>query len=59
MPNFIDDVKVNGTKVIDKDFTPASAIANHADPATATSTEIATKQNAILAALRAANIITT
>lgn len=37
----------------------ATAIADHVDPATATSTEIATKQNAILAALRGAGIIAT
>lgn len=36
---------------------PAAAIASHADPGTATTTEIATKQNAILAALRRARII--
>lgn len=35
----------------------ATAIANHADPATATSTEIATKQNQILAVLRNVGII--
>jgi glutamate-1-semialdehyde aminotransferase len=35
----------------------AAAIASHADPATATSTDIATKQNQILAALRGAGII--
>lgn len=37
--------------------TQADAIANHANPATATTTEIATKQNAILAALRGVGII--
>jgi hypothetical protein len=37
----------------------AAAIADHVDPATATSTAIATKQNAILAALRGAGIIAT
>jgi hypothetical protein len=35
----------------------AAAIADHVDPATATSTEIATKQNEILAALRGAGIV--
>lgn len=39
------------------DGTQASAIADHVDPATATSTDIATKQNQILAALRGAGII--
>lgn len=37
----------------------AAAIADHVTPATATSTEIATKQNVILAALRGAGIIAT
>lgn len=37
----------------------AVAIADHVTPATATSTEIATKQNVILAALRGAGIIAT
>lgn len=37
----------------------AAAIANHADPATATAADIATKQNQILAALRGAGIIAT
>ena len=35
----------------------AAAIANHANPAVATAPECATKQNAILAALRLAGII--
>jgi hypothetical protein len=39
------------------DGVQAVAIADHVDPATATSTEIATKQNEILAALRGAGII--
>jgi hypothetical protein len=39
------------------DGTQALAIANHVDPATASSTDIATKQNQILAALRGAGII--
>lgn len=37
--------------------TQAVAIADHADPGTATSVDIATKQNAILAALRGVGII--
>lgn len=44
---------------ITADGVQAASIANHVDPATATSTEIATKQNAILAALRGAGIIAT
>ena len=39
--------------------TQQAAIANHADPATATSTEIATKQNAMLAVLRHFGFIAT
>jgi hypothetical protein len=35
----------------------AAAIADHPDPTTATTTQIATKQNAILAALRGVGII--
>lgn len=42
-------VLANGTQNV--------AIANHADPATATTTEIATKQNQILAVLRSLGII--
>lgn len=38
---------------------PANAIADHADTATATTAQIATKQNAILAALRTHAIIAT
>lgn len=37
--------------------TQAAAIADHADPGTATAADIATKQNFILAALRGVGII--
>jgi hypothetical protein len=47
---------VAGAKVL-ADGTQATAIADHADTTTATTEEIATKQNAILAALRGAGII--
>lgn len=39
--------------------TQAAAIADHANPATATAADIATKQNAVLAALRGVGIIPT
>lgn len=44
---------------ITSDGVQALAIADHVDPATATTTEIATKQDAILAVLRGAGIIAT
>jgi hypothetical protein len=44
---------------ITADGIQAAAIADHVDPATATSTDIATKQNQILATLRGAGIIST
>lgn len=47
---------LSGAKVL-ADGTQAAAIADHTDPATATTEEIATKQNQILAALRAVGII--
>lgn len=47
---------LSGGKVL-ANGTQAAAIDDHADPATATSTDIATKQNQILAALRGAGII--
>lgn len=47
---------VPGGKITD-DGKQAAAIANHADTATATATQIAIKQNAILAALRGVGII--
>lgn len=51
------DVAVGGK--ITKDGVQAIAIASHAAPATATSTDIATKQNEILVALRGVGIIAT
>lgn len=42
---------------ITADGVQSAAILDHADPATATTTEIATKQNQILAALRGVGII--
>ncbi|MFD2671818.1 hypothetical protein [Marinicrinis sediminis] len=47
---------ITGAKVL-SDGVQATAIADHADPATATSTAIATKQNQILAVLRSLGII--
>jgi hypothetical protein len=49
------DIKSGGK--ITADGVQAVAIADHVDPATATTTEVATKQNQILAALRGAGII--
>jgi hypothetical protein len=51
------EIKTGGK--ITANGTQAAAIADHVDPATATSTDIATKQNQILAALRGAGIIST
>jgi hypothetical protein len=45
-----------GAKIL-ADGTQAAAIADHPDPATATTEDVATKQNQILAALRGAGII--
>lgn len=47
---------ITGGKVLGNG-TQAAAIANHADPGVATASEVATKQNAILAALRSVGII--
>ena len=47
---------LTGGKITSNDI-QAAAIANHVDPAVATNTEIATKQNAILNAIRGAGII--
>lgn len=47
---------VQGGKITE-DGKQAAAIADHVDPATATATQIATKQNEILAALRGVGII--
>lgn len=49
------DIKTGGK--ITANGIQAAAIADHADPATATTTDIATKQNQILVALRGAGII--
>jgi hypothetical protein len=45
-----------GGKITDNGL-QAAAIADHADPSTASSTEIATKQNEILAVLRSIGVI--
>lgn len=50
------ELNINGG-TLTSDGTQASAIADHATPASATNEEIATKQNAILAALRGVGII--
>jgi hypothetical protein len=49
------EIKTGGK--ITANGTQAGAITDHVDPATASSTDIATKQNQILAALRGAGII--
>lgn len=48
---------LDGAGAVVASGTPAAAIADHADPATATAEEIATKQNTILAALRTFGIV--
>lgn len=54
---FLNEVHITPGGKITNDGEQAKAIANHADPATATAVEIATKQNQILEALRGVGII--
>jgi hypothetical protein len=51
------ELKISDGAKITNDGTQAAAIGDHADPGTATAADIATKQNAILAALRGVGII--
>jgi hypothetical protein len=56
MPH-VNSIDLTPGSKITKNGKQSAAIANHSNPATATATEIATKQNAILAALRNVGII--
>lgn len=56
MPYFNDIHLTDGGKIT-ADGEQAGPIADHADPATATAADIATKQNEILAVLRSLGII--
>lgn len=54
---YLNDVHLTQGGKITAGGSQSGAIADHADPATATATDIATKQNEILAALRSLGII--
>lgn len=54
---YLNDVHLTPGSKITADGTQAAAISDHVDPATASSTDIATKQNEILAVLRSLGII--
>lgn len=54
---YVNDMHLTPGAKITKNGVQAVAIADHADTATATAAQIATKQNAILAALRGVGII--
>lgn len=54
---YVNELNITPNGKITKDGKQAPAIANHADPATATAAAIATKQNEILNALRGVGII--
>ncbi|WP_277679551.1 hypothetical protein [Gracilibacillus dipsosauri] len=56
MPYF-NDIHITKGGSITSDGLQAGPIENHVDPAIATAEEIATKQNEILAALRAVGIV--
>jgi hypothetical protein len=56
---YVNEINLTPGAKITKDGKQATAIADHADPATASSTDIATKQNEILAVLRSLGIIAT
>ncbi|MBP1950291.1 hypothetical protein [Virgibacillus litoralis] len=54
---YLNDVHLTPGSKLTADGKQGSAIADHVDPATATATEIATKQNEILAVLRSLGMI--
>lgn len=54
---YVNELNIVPSGKITEDGKQAAAIANHADTATATAPQIATKQNEILAALRGVGII--
>ena len=54
---YLNDVHLTPGSKVTANGTQSNAIANHVDPATATATAIATKQNEILDALRILGII--
>lgn len=54
---YLNDIHLTPGSKITADGVQAGPIADHADPATATAADIATKQNEIIAALRAVGII--
>lgn len=54
---YVNQLNINPGGKITSDGKQAVAISNHADPAMATATEIAAKQNQILAVLRSVGII--
>lgn len=54
---YVNQLNLTPGAKITKDGKQAAAIANHVDTATATAAQIATKQNAILTALRSVGII--